>query len=371
MIINRHNYEEYFILYMDNELSVEDRRQVEEFVSGYPDLKEELDQLMQFKLYPDTSLEFPGKEELWKGSTLIHSGNQTEWLLLYLDGELSSAEKALVEDHLREEPKAREEWANLQKTKLVSEPILFENKEILYRKEEKQRRVIPVFFFRIAAAVILAAIGLTVFFIFNGRGNSSIKPGSGSLADNKKEKSVNDRSPEIKTQVTIPDSDPMVKNEKPEIQKEKESSLAADYRQEKIIDKKFREDKPLADGKEAIAIEKNKEKKITNDLPLPINNPRVIQDEKALAYVKPEEEIHTKEKINTITEVTNPVLPPSDIKTAVYNPNEELEDENGSGKKNRHRGIFRTIARTFEKRTKVDPTEDDKLLVAGFRINLK
>jgi anti-sigma factor RsiW len=40
MKIDRHNYEEYFILYMDNELSSDDRGQVEEFIQKNPDLKE-------------------------------------------------------------------------------------------------------------------------------------------------------------------------------------------------------------------------------------------------------------------------------------------------------------------------------------------
>jgi hypothetical protein len=37
MNINRHNYEEFFILYMDNELGSEDRRLVEEFVQKHPE----------------------------------------------------------------------------------------------------------------------------------------------------------------------------------------------------------------------------------------------------------------------------------------------------------------------------------------------
>ena len=43
MNINYHNYEECFILYMDNELSGDERRMVEAFVQQHPELKEELD----------------------------------------------------------------------------------------------------------------------------------------------------------------------------------------------------------------------------------------------------------------------------------------------------------------------------------------
>ncbi|MFZ1533860.1 MAG: hypothetical protein WAT14_06795, partial [Chitinophagaceae bacterium] len=62
MNINYHNYEECFILYMDNELSGDERRMVEAFVQQHPELKEELDLLLQYKLTPDTSVIYSGKE---------------------------------------------------------------------------------------------------------------------------------------------------------------------------------------------------------------------------------------------------------------------------------------------------------------------
>ena len=365
MIINLHNYEEYFILYIDNELSVGDRRLVDEFVMKYPDLKDELDQLMQYKVQPDTSLEFPAKEELWKGRTLIHSGNQSNWLMLLLDGELSAGETALVEEYLREEPAARKEWELLQKTKLNPPTVIFENKESLYQREEK-RRLIPVFFSRIAAAIILVAIGLGIFFIYTKNamdketslaGNNKITP----AADSTQIK--NNREAEIPTVIA--------RSDKPVTEEKKQPGIVATFQKDKASVNKVRDEKPISFEKESIALnkEKEKEKRPSNNLPLPVNNPRISIDEKAMAYSKPEEEIHNNGKNNSINNVTNPAISPSDIKTAAFDPNEELEDQNG--KKNKHRGIFRTIARTFEKRTKVDPTEDDKLLVAGFRISLK
>ena len=45
--INRHNYETFFLLYIDNELSVTEKKTVDEFVDANPDLQEELIMLQQ------------------------------------------------------------------------------------------------------------------------------------------------------------------------------------------------------------------------------------------------------------------------------------------------------------------------------------
>ncbi len=47
MIINRHNYEEFFLLYIDNELDGGQQTAVEKFVEQNPDLGKELEMLKQ------------------------------------------------------------------------------------------------------------------------------------------------------------------------------------------------------------------------------------------------------------------------------------------------------------------------------------
>ena len=131
MNITRNNYEEYFILYMDNELSSDERRLVETFVQQHPNLKEELDLLLQYKLVPDTDIVFEGKKELMvpvavgiDGSTPISITNYEEWLILYMDNELSAEQKLSVEQFIATNPSVEKDFAFLQHIKLQSEEII-------------------------------------------------------------------------------------------------------------------------------------------------------------------------------------------------------------------------------------------------------
>jgi hypothetical protein len=66
MNINRNNYEEYFINYMENELTAAERKAVEAFVEANPDLKNELELFESAKLIADEKIIFTNKNELFK-----------------------------------------------------------------------------------------------------------------------------------------------------------------------------------------------------------------------------------------------------------------------------------------------------------------
>src|SRR5450432_3370112 len=65
-MITRHNYEELFLLYVDNELSSAERESVEAFVKENPDLKEEMEALQQCRLIPVDEVSFGNLEPLLK-----------------------------------------------------------------------------------------------------------------------------------------------------------------------------------------------------------------------------------------------------------------------------------------------------------------
>jgi hypothetical protein len=84
----------------------------------------------------------------------INRNNYETFFLLYLDRELNPADKHAVEKFLSENIDLQKEFAQLQQTISTQEDIIFEPKELLFREEEK-RRIIPLYWTRIAAALLV------------------------------------------------------------------------------------------------------------------------------------------------------------------------------------------------------------------------
>ncbi|HTB25535.1 MAG TPA: hypothetical protein VK711_09190, partial [Puia sp.] len=84
----------------------------------------------------------------------INRNNYETSFLLYLDRELGPAEMLKVEKFLTENPDLQKEFVLLQQTILLPEQIEYDQKELLFHKEEK-RRIIPPYWLRIAASVII------------------------------------------------------------------------------------------------------------------------------------------------------------------------------------------------------------------------
>jgi hypothetical protein len=151
MDINRNNYENYFLLYIDDELCAADRKAVEAFVQQHTDLQQELAMLQQTVLKAEP-ITFEAKNSLLKTGEAIQ-----EKLLLLLDDELSPADAAVLNKQLLQDASLQQEWNILQHTKLPQETVVFERKELLLRKEPA--RIVMGKWWRAAAAVFIG-IGL-------------------------------------------------------------------------------------------------------------------------------------------------------------------------------------------------------------------
>jgi len=137
-MITRDNYEEFFLLYTDNELPAAERHEVERFVADHPELREEWEALLQCRISPDLHLGFPDRTALLKPET--ENSNYTDDLLSYLDGELDEINAKRIEAVLRQDLLVENELLLLRQT--VSHPdtdIVFPEKDRLYRKEKERR----------------------------------------------------------------------------------------------------------------------------------------------------------------------------------------------------------------------------------------
>ncbi|MCX6274715.1 MAG: hypothetical protein NTV09_05875 [Bacteroidetes bacterium] len=69
--ITEFNYKTWFVAYEENDLNVEDRKQVEQFLVANPGYKSEFEILKQAKVLPDLTIRFKNKSSLKKGGAVI------------------------------------------------------------------------------------------------------------------------------------------------------------------------------------------------------------------------------------------------------------------------------------------------------------
>jgi len=156
--INRHNYEEFYLLYADGELSEQEMTAVDLFSEQNTDLKPELESLLHTRLNNFEKFIFADKKSLFKSEATIHDGNYEALFLDYLDNELSDKKRNEVELFLQTNNQLQSQFILLKSLKLEDKPIVFIEKHLLYRQEVK-----PVIWFQWKKMAIAAAfIGFIV-----------------------------------------------------------------------------------------------------------------------------------------------------------------------------------------------------------------
>ena len=379
MNINRHNYETFFLLYVDQELSASERKAVDDFVSENPDLKMELDMLMQSTLGADTIL-FDNKSYLLKEEGI--SSLQQD-LLLYLDNELNGDEIAATERLISSDHFAKKEFALLQKTRLLpDQSVIFADKNSLYRKESG--KVVYLTWRRIAIAAVLLGFGIWTALTFiktdnTGKTNDPIAKGNTPAVKQSGQPTPDQPAtaftPENSVDKTVtasvkPNIQPDIQNNKPSAVKINSSSRIIPEEQNKMMVKK----------------ENTIEQKPSNNLPKPLQNFNTnLSNQTDVAIVKPE---NNNSGMKTIVDQANPVVKPEKlnitqpatnayaINAAYTNNNAEENNEDGlftlsneKVKKTKLGGFLRKVKRLVERTANIKTGNGIK--VAGFDIAIK
>jgi len=356
-MINLGNYEEYFILYMDNELSAEEKLMVENFIAQHPHLAEELELLMSTKL-PFDEVSFGNKEELLSSSMKVNTVDEA--LLLYIDNELPAADKKVVEQQIASNKDYALQHSVLLQTKLdASEQIPHPNKKELYRHTEK---VIALKgWMRVAAAVVVLLFG-SLFFLLSNQGSQTEIPGTSTTA-----------STSPKQQPV-----PVIEKEQPPVNKSMENP-SVDAQVQDVAQAPVNK---IHNTTVQSPIQQKKETKI-DIAPNNIEETSVAQQsvERQREVIKFDVNRFTQGKEIPVDAVVvnktiayNPVT--SDLPTRTIDEDaQETADPSGdfkNTKKNSAKGFFRKVSRFIERNTGIGTANsDEQTLIGAVALKLK
>ncbi|HMG66839.1 MAG TPA: hypothetical protein VK588_04100 [Chitinophagaceae bacterium] len=352
MKIDRHNYEDYFLLYVDNELTADQKRQVESFVNENSDLEEEFVMFQQSKLVPDPSIVFDKKDLLMKkeNDLSINLNNCEEWIVLYVDDELNAEEKIAVEKFAANHPQVQEALSLFQQTKLQPETIVFANKKNLYKSEKVV--VISMQWWKVAvAAILILAAGITFY-------STSIKKDKIEPTTDRTVKTTIKKSPSANPIKSV-DIEKKVQKIPDQVIEKNPIVIAAPNHKKPTREKvnKDEENNPQVAINSSHPVNDqtgvSTQKHVTSD----VIDPK-IEYSKMNDLVVTGDKTH-KENFNEVTVTKNVDQTPQPI----YASNTENK---------RLRGFFRKATRFIQRTTNINPADDDnKVLIGGMAINLK
>lgn len=343
MSFNNHitlaNYEEYFILYMDNELTAAEREQVEGFVAAYPHLREELELLLSTKL-PFDAVAFTGKEDLLSSAMKLNALDED--LLLYVDDELGAAKKAMVAKKIEEDEDYALQHSLLMQTKLdKEEAIVYPNKKELYRRTE--RRLYPVWMAAAAAIVVL----LSGTFLFLSNRNVVVPPGNAVVKNPQVQQPVK--------QVTVPQQKDIIIQQKEEPVLVKLPQVKKKVVAPVTVPGKTPNQHPITDDV------------VVNHDDLPAANKEIIRFD-VKRFTQPsvtDERLNKNIAYQSVTSTTPD-------RTIDNDPTGDPDADGESKTKTKGRGFFRKVSRFIERRTGIGTVNtDNELLVGAVALKLK
>ena len=377
MNINLDNYESFFLMYVDNELSAAERKSVEKFLGEYPYLQEEMNLLKETILTPEQA-HFDFKAGLLK--PVISEETLQENLLMHLDNELTGSAKQDLEKILLTDEKLQKEWSLLKKTQLDPvEAIPFPDIKSLYR-HEKGRLVIGRFArWAVAAAVITGGFFVALTF-FNkqsdnmvGTAHTDIKTGINPVENQNKELVKGTRVQPIETgklpaaedkENSVADNNNMA-GQLPAINKRKSEQSVKQPEIALTNLKKQPDRKALVEDKNAPVIEPVLK---GNDIAR-INQPPMNEPGKNTVLIA------TRPKSERLSDTNIQPVENLFAKNASFNTDDENSDDHifmmdeEKVSRTKAAGFLKKIKRTVERTTKIKP--GNSLKIAGFEFAVK
>jgi hypothetical protein len=156
--INRNNYEEYFLDFLEGNLSPSEEDLLMSFLDKNSDLKEELELLNEF---PEVRIEetFPEKSNLKKSENNIESNtdNFNELCIARIEGDLSKEASHEFDSFISENKKRKKEFELFTLTKVQADKsIIFENKHRI------KKSVFGLFITKNRYSIISAAASIVI-----------------------------------------------------------------------------------------------------------------------------------------------------------------------------------------------------------------
>ncbi|MCZ4693427.1 hypothetical protein DWB61_01425 [Ancylomarina euxinus] len=158
-LITRNNYEEFFLDYIEGEISAKDKLALESFLAQNPDLKEELDEMMDMDLKCEAETV---SEKAVHLKDIPFKENFDDFCIAQLEGDLDSYESKAFEEFVISNPDKAKDLALYHKTKLEADVSnVFKNKKNL--KKRNKTIIIRQFVYTTLATAASIAILFSVW----------------------------------------------------------------------------------------------------------------------------------------------------------------------------------------------------------------
>jgi hypothetical protein len=325
--------------------------EVEAFAAANPDLAEELELLNATRL-PDELLTLEDKSDLFSHN--IRTGIVDESLLLAIDNELPEDEQQALEVRINKDEDLALHYNLLKRVKLdAAETLVYPHKKELYRHEQ---RTIPAYWMQVAAAVVLL-LTIAAFWIISS--NSPAPPPVAKTPDVVPTlQNHSERLPERSLAIEQDQPEPVPV----EVAKNSAQKRAPQVRKEQA---------PSSDI--AGNIQKAPAPKSPSFNGVPDDRDRVIASVELPEQTKPSIEKSgaievplTQQTFNTPSVTTGKPSPYTSIDAPVTDAGVSFAVASDNiDKKGSVRGFLRKATRFIERRTGINPVNEDERLLVG------